>query len=112
MSSPDDYIGPDLMTHWIVKKSQGFTNVGLLKISESIGAYLILSSQASVRSRIIGNMVSALTAQKAFLNKFENVVNCRVNIWEDINHCQDTLSYKSSKVDYNMVKAFTCCLVT
>ena len=64
-----DYIGPDSMTRWIIEKSQGFTDVGLLKISESIRAYvyLILSSQASVRSSIVGNMVSALTAQKAFL---------------------------------------------
>ena len=33
---PDDYIGPDSMTCWIIEKSQGFTVVGLLRISESI----------------------------------------------------------------------------
>ena len=46
---PDDYIGPDSMTWWIIEKSNGFTDVGLYKISESIRAYayLILSSQAS-----------------------------------------------------------------
>ena len=55
----------------------GFTDVGLLKISESVRAYayLILSSQASSRSNIMGNTISVLTAQKAFLNNFENVVN-------------------------------------
>ena len=70
---PDDYIGPDSMTRWIIEKSVGFTDVGLLKISESVRAYayLILSSQASGRSRIVGNTASALTAQSAFLNKFE-----------------------------------------
>ena len=47
-------------------------------------------------------MVSALTAQSAFLNNFENVINSRVNIQEDIKHYQDTLSYASSKVDYSM----------
>ena len=73
---PDNYIGPDLMTCWIIEKSQGFTNVGLLRISESIRAYayLILSLQASMRSSIVGHMVSALTAQKAFLNNFENLI--------------------------------------
>ena len=73
----DDYIGPDSMTWWIVEKSVGFTDVGLLKISESVRAniYLILISQASVRSGIVGNTVNALTAQSAFLNNFENVVN-------------------------------------
>ena len=76
----------------------------LFRISESIRAYayLILNSQASVRSCIIGNMASALTAQKAFLNNFENVENRRVDIWEDIKHYQNTLSYISSKVDYSV----------
>ena len=59
----------------------------------------MLSSQASARSSIVANMAGALTAQSAFLNNFENVVNCRVNIQEDIKHYQDTLSYTSSKVD-------------
>ena len=65
---PDDYIGPDSMTRWIIEKSDGFTDVGLLKILESVRAYeyLILSSQASARSSIIGNSASALTAQSAF----------------------------------------------
>ena len=74
---PDDYFGPDSMTRWIMEKSVGFTDVGLLRISESIRAYayLILSSQASARSSIIGNSASSLTAPSAFLNNFENVVN-------------------------------------
>ena len=65
---PDDYIGLDSMTWWIIEKSVGFTDVGLLRISESIKAYafLILSSQASARSSIIGNLASSLTAQSAF----------------------------------------------
>ena len=77
VSWPDDYIGPDSMTQWIIEKSDGFTDVGLYKISESVRAYayLILSSQASARSGIVANTVSALTAQSAFLNYFENVVN-------------------------------------
>ena len=101
---PDDYIGPDLMTRWIIEGSVDLTNVGLLKISKSVRAYayLILSSQASARSGIVGNTASALTAQSAFLNNFENVVNRRVDIREDINHYQDTLSYASSKVDYSV----------
>ena len=101
---PDDYIGPDSMTRWIIETSVGFTDVGLLRISESVRAYayLILSSQASARSSVIGNTASALTAQSAFLNNFEDIVNCRVNIQEDIKPCQDTLSYASSKVDYSV----------
>ena len=101
---PDDYIGPGSMTRWIIEKSMGFTDVGLLRISESVRAYayLILSSQVSARSKIVGNTVSALTAHSAFLNNFEDIVTYRVNIQEDIKHYQDTLSYASSKVDYSI----------
>ena len=92
ISWPDDYIGPDSMTRWIIEKSVGFTDIGLLRISESVRAYayLILSSQASARSSIVGNTASALTAQSAFLNNFENVVNHKVDIREDIKRYQDS----------------------
>ena len=53
------------------REIDGFTDVGLYRISESIRAYayLILSSQASARSSIVENTASVLTAQSAFLNK-------------------------------------------
>ena len=74
---PDDYIGLDSMAQWIIEKLVGFTDISLLMISESVRAYayLILSSQASARSSIVGNLASSLTAQSAFLNNFESVVN-------------------------------------
>ena len=78
----------DSMTRWIIEISQGFTDVGLYRIAESIRTYtyLILSSQASARSSVVENMASTLITQKAFLNNFENVVNRRVDIRKDINH--------------------------
>ena len=101
---PNDYFGPDSMTRWIIETSVGFTDIGLLRISESVRAYafLILSSQASARSSVVGNTANALTAQSAFMNNFESFVNHRVNIQEDIKRYQDTLSYASSKVDYGV----------
>ena len=101
---PDDYLGPDSMTRWIIEKLVSFTDVGLLRLSESVRAYayLILSSQASARSGIVGNTASALTAQSAFLNNFEDIVNRKVDVREDIKHYQNTLSYASSKVDYSV----------
>ena len=80
------------MTRWIIEKSVGFTDIGLLRISVSVRAYayLILSSQASARSSIVGNTASSLTAQSAFLNNFENVVNHRVDIREDIKRYQES----------------------
>ena len=109
---PDDYIGLDSMTQWIIEKSVGFTDVGLLRISESVRAYanLILSSQASARSGIVGNTASALTAQSAFLNNFEDIVNRRVDIREDIKHYQDTLSYASRSITVSG-NIFICYLV-
>ena len=101
---PDDYIGPGSMTRWILEKSVGFTDVGLLRISESVRAYayLILRSQASARSGIVGNTASALTASSAFFNNFEDIVNRKVDVREDIKRYQNTLSYASSKVDYSV----------
>ena len=92
------------MTRWILEVSVGFTDVGLLRISESVRAYayLILSSQASARSSIVENTASSLTAQSAFLNNFENIVNRKVDIREDIKRYQDALSYASSEVDYSV----------
>ena len=40
--------------------------------------------------------------QSAFLNNFEDIVNRKVDVREDIKHYQDTLSYASSKVDYSV----------
>ena len=92
------------MTQWIIEKSVVFTDIGLLRISESVRAYayLILSSQASARSSIVKNLASALTAQSAFLNNFENIVTRRVDISDAIKRYQNTLSYASSKVDYSV----------
>lgn len=92
------------MTRWIIEKSKGFTKTGLVRISESVRAYayLVLSSQASARSSILGNDSSSLTAQRVFMNNFDDIVNRRVNIQEDIKRYQDTLNYASSKVDYSV----------
>ena len=111
---PDDYLGPDSMTQWIIETSVGFTDVGLLRISESVRAYtyLILSSQASARSSIIGNSASSLTAQSAFLNNFENIVNRKVDIQEDVKRYRETLSYASSKVDHSVGENLSCYLLT
>ena len=100
----DDYIGPDSMTRWIIEALVGFTDVGLFRISESVRAYayLIPSSQASARSGIVDNTASALTAQSVILDDFENIVNRRVDIREDIKRYQDTLSYASSEVNYSV----------
>ena len=86
----------------IIEKSDGLTTLGLQKISESVRdyAYLILTSQTSTRGQIVGIESRNLDAQRTFLNSFQNTVNRRVNIPEDIRRFQKTLQYARSKVDY------------
>ena len=62
--------------------------MGLLRISESV--------------RVFGVTFASLTAQKAFLNNFENLVNREVDIREAIKRYQTTLSNASSKIDYSV----------
>ena len=96
------YINENSFSRWIIEKSDGLTTLGLQKISESIRdyAYLILTSQTSARGPIVGHEARNLDAQRTFLNTFENIVNRRVNIPEDIRRFQKTLQYARSKVDY------------
>ena len=96
------YINENSFSRWIIEKSEGLTTLGIQKLSESVRdyAYLILTSQTSTRGPIVGHEVRNLDAQRTFLNTFENIVNRRVNIPEDIRRFQKTLQYARSKVDY------------
>ena len=96
------YINENSFSKWIIEKSEGLTTLGLQKLSESVRdyAYLILTSQTSTRGPIVGHEAQNLDAQSTFLNTFENIVNRRVNIPEDIRRFQKTLQYARSKVDY------------
>ena len=96
------YINENSFSRWIIEKSEGLTTLGLQKLSESVRdyAYLILTSQTSMRGPIVGHQARNLDAQRTFLNTFENIVNRRVNIPEDIRRFQKTLQYARSKVDY------------
>ena len=96
------YINENSFSRWIIEKSDGLTTLGLQKLSESVRdyVYLILTSQTSTRGPIVGHEVRNLDAQRTFLNTFENIVNRRVNIPEDIRRFQKTLQYARSKVDY------------
>ena len=80
------YINENSFSRWIIEKSNGLTKVGLKKLSESVRdyAYLILRAQTSARAQIIGHEVRNLDAQRVFLNNFENIINRRVDISDDI----------------------------
>ena len=80
------YINENSFSRWIIEKSDGLTMLGLQTLSESVRdyTYLILTSQTSMRGPIIGHEARNLDAQRVFLNTFENIVNRRVDIPEDI----------------------------
>ena len=96
------YINENSFSRWIIEKSGGLTTLGLQKLSESVRdyAYLILTSQTSTRGPVIGHEARNLDARCTFLNTFENIVNRRANIPEDIRRLQKTLQYARIKVDY------------
>ena len=96
------YINENSFSRWIIEKSEGLTTLGLQKLSESVRdyTYLILTSQTSTRGPIVGHEARNLDAQRVFLNSFENIINRRFDIPEDIRRFQKTLQYARSKVDY------------
>ena len=96
------YINENSFSRWIIEKSEGLATLGLQRLSKSVRnyAYLILTSQTSTRGPIVGHEARNLDAQSTFLNTFENIINRRVNIPEDIRRFQKTLQYARSKVDY------------
>ena len=94
-------INVNSFSRWIINKSDGITKPGIKKLSESVRhyAYLILTSQTSTRSQIIGIGASELDAQQTFLNTFENIIVRKVDIPEDKLRFQKVLQYARSKVD-------------
>ena len=89
---------------WIQDHSFGLSKVGVQKLSESVRAYvfLILSSQSSARSSIIGKDGRALDAQKIWQTSFEQLVKSDFGIANEIQRYQNVLNYASSKVDFNI----------
>ena len=96
------YINMNSFSRWIIEKSDGITRPGIEKLSESVRgyAYLILTSQTSTRSQIIGSGACELDAQRTFPNTFENIVVRRVDIPEDKLRFQKVLQYVRSKIDF------------
>ena len=107
------YINENSFSRWIIEKSESLTTLDIQKLSETVRdyAYLVLTSQTSTRAQIVGYEARNLDAQRAFLNTFENIVNRRVDIPEDIRRFQKILQYARSKVDY-MISEFIYMLLS
>ena len=96
------YINENSFSRWIIEKLDGLTMLGIQKLSETVQdyTYLILTSQTSTKSPIVGHEARNLDAQQVFLNTFESIVGRKVDIPEEIQRFQKTLQYARSKVDY------------
>ena len=96
------YININSFFRWIIEESDGITESGIKKLSESVRdyAYLILTSQTSTRSQIIRFGATEFNAQRTFLNTFKNIVVGIVDIPEDKQRFQNVLQYARSKVNY------------
>ena len=98
------YMDESSFSRWIIRNSYGLTKTGLKKLPETVRnfAYLILTSQTSMRGPIVGHEARNLDAQQVCLSTFENIINRRIDIPEDIQRVQRTLQYARSKVDYTI----------
>ena len=59
------YIDKSSFSRWIIEKSDGLTTLGIQKLSETVRdyAYLILTSQTSMRCSTVGGKAQNLDAQ-------------------------------------------------
>ena len=59
------YINENSFSRWIIENSEGLTTLGLQKLSDTVRdyVYLILASQTSIRSPIVGHEAQNLDAQ-------------------------------------------------
>ena len=96
------YINENSFSRWIIEKLDGLTYARPPKtIRNSLRLYIFDTNKStSTRGPIVGHEARNLDTQQTFLNTFENIVNRRVNIPEDIRRFQKTLQYARSKVDY------------
>ena len=96
------YFDENSWSRWIIETSDGLTRIGIEKLSQSVRyyAYLILESQASARSDIIGNDSKAIDAQQLFISGFEAAVMRKSNTGNEISQFENVLRYARSKVDF------------
>ena len=62
--------------------------------------YLVLSSQAQVRSTVVGNSAPAVDAQQLFKDMFKSLIN--EDLSTDIEKYQGVLEHALSKVDFSV----------
>ena len=95
---------PKNLTRWILRTSKGFTRTGVAMISKSVRAYvyILLTSQAQARSKIVGKTASAIDAQNIYVSTFEELIKSEYLTADDIARYQGVLEHAMSKVDFSV----------
>ena len=88
-------------TMFIPDKSEGFTQAGVERLSDSIRTYVwaILGAQAQTRSNVL-KAGTGFDAQKQFLANVKDAVASPVHIPSSIARYQKTLQYASTPLDF------------
>jgi hypothetical protein len=99
-----DYIAQDETPAWttfILDKSEGFTQAGVVRLDDSIQMYvwLILGTQGSMRADIVDGS-RAFPVQSEFVRSLLTTIKSPVNPPDALKRYQDVLTYARSKVDY------------
>ena len=81
--------------------SKSFTNPGIVRINDSIRAYVYCLLGAQVQARQAG---SSLESQQEFLVLVNDLINKRQTLQESIANFQDALSKTSGKINYVVAK--------
>lgn len=86
---------------FILDKSDGFTQAGVVRLNDSIRTYVwaILGAQAQTRSNIL-KVGTGFDAQKQFTANLEDAIASPVDIPSSIDRYQKTLQYASTPLDY------------
>ena len=83
---------------FILEKSEGFTKAGMVRIDDSIRAYVycVLGSQAQTRS----NIITSLETQQNFVDLLEESIKSLFSIPESIEKYQNAISRTNSRINY------------
>jgi hypothetical protein len=99
-----DYIKQDTATEgwqqFIPEKSEGFTKAGVVRLDDSIRAYVhcVLGSQAQTRS----NILTSPETQQNFVDLLEQSIQSLFSIPESIEKYQNAISSTNSTVSYTI----------
>ena len=98
-------IRPRDYAKWITPQSQGLTEHGLTKLSESIRLYtrLLLGSQFEGRASVLGSSAKNTSVRQLYLQEFESIIKRPEDLDSDLNEFNKLLKYARTPVNLVVV---------